>query len=99
MPEFKDYSPEGELLSIRDEPLNEQNFDRFVKEHSLEYVQGFLSGLLEYMKESDHITHTNANYQSARKHLKLCLSKETLLNSEKVQRILKAETEQPKPNS
>jgi hypothetical protein len=92
MPVFNDYSAEGKLLSTRKEPLSEKNFERFVKEHSLEYVQGFLAGLMEYMNESIEITNTNADYQSSRKHIKLFLAKENLFNSEAVQKILKLNT-------
>ena len=45
MPLFKDYSETGELLQVREEPLNEANFDRYVKVNGTLAGYGYLKGL------------------------------------------------------
>ena len=53
MPIFKDFSENGELLQTRDEPLNAENFDRYVKENGTERAQGYLDALLDLTKQID----------------------------------------------
>lgn len=45
MPVFKDFAENGDLLQSRDEPLNAENFSRYVQENGVEKAQGYLEAL------------------------------------------------------
>lgn len=51
MPIFEDYSKNGELLQLRDEPLTEINFTRYAKVEGKEKAEGYLEGLDDFLHE------------------------------------------------
>lgn len=45
MPVFKDFSENGELLQVREEPLNEVNLPRYIKVNSLQKAEGYIEAV------------------------------------------------------
>lgn len=55
MPEFKDYAENGELLQTRHEPINLQNFERYISENSLDKAMGYVEALQDITKQIEEI--------------------------------------------
>lgn len=53
MPNFEDYSKDGELLQVRYELLNETNFARYIKVEGREKADGYIDALDDLTAEID----------------------------------------------
>lgn len=53
MPNFEDYSKDGELLQVRYELLNADNFARYIKAEGREKTEGYIDALNDMAEEID----------------------------------------------
>ena len=54
---FKDYSQNGKLLSVRDEPLTQQNFPRYIEEHGEERARGYQDAAKDILKQLNQLVY------------------------------------------
>ncbi|HQW94261.1 MAG TPA: hypothetical protein PLU58_00580 [Saprospiraceae bacterium] len=55
MPIFKDFAENGELLQIRQEPLNNVNLNRYIRVHGIESAFGYIDALSHTTETLDNI--------------------------------------------
>jgi hypothetical protein len=62
MPIFKDFSKNGELLQIREEPLSEVNLPRYIKTEGIEKAKGYIECLEDFTKQLAECFDTEGKY-------------------------------------
>ena len=105
MPTFNDFNENGKLVSTRQEPLNSRNIDRYISDHNVDRVKGYIDALSDFLHElgpviwTDFNPEKDANRQNSTLRRSMLPAIDLIKDKEKLISYLnKVIEEPPKPN-